>query len=74
MWMETTMKVKALDSFSASEVGMIHAGQIFDASHVSEERLKEWYKRGLINEADEEDAPADDPPAKAKVSGKKAAG
>lgn len=68
------MKVKALDSFSASEVGMIHAGQTFDASHVSEERLKEWDQRGLITEADEEEPESPAAPAKGKAGGRKAEG
>lgn len=67
------MKVKALDSFCAAEVGMIHAGQTFDASHVSEERLKEWDQRGLITEADDEVEVVNEPP-KPKPAGKKAEG
>lgn len=45
------MKIKALDSFSASEVGMVHAGTEFDASEVSEQRLEEWRAKGLIPKA-----------------------
>lgn len=66
------MKVKALDSFCAAEVGMIHAGQTFDASDVSEERLKEWDRRGLIAEADDEEPASPEPTAKGKAAGKKA--
>ena len=46
------MKIKALDSFIASEVGMVHAGAEFDASDVSAERLDEWRAKGFIPKAD----------------------
>lgn len=42
------MKVRALDSFSAVEVGMVHAGQEVDVTDVSADRVGEWVKRGFI--------------------------
>lgn len=42
------MKAKALDSFRAAEVGMVHAGQTFEIDHISEGRLREWDAMGLI--------------------------
>lgn len=42
------MKIKALDSFSASEVGMVHAGEEVDVTDVSEIRLAEWRAKGFI--------------------------
>lgn len=54
------MKAKALDSFRAAEVGMVHAGQTFDISHISEDRLRAWDERGLIAPV-EDDQPAAEP-------------
>lgn len=42
------MKIKALDSFASAETGMVHAGEEFDASEISEARLTEWADRGFI--------------------------
>lgn len=42
------MKIKALDSFASAETGMVHAGEEFDASEISEARLEEWADRGFI--------------------------
>jgi hypothetical protein len=42
------VKITALDSFACSELGMVHAGEEFDATKISAARLAEWEKRGFI--------------------------
>ncbi|KQS84132.1 hypothetical protein [Rhizobium sp. Leaf386] len=41
------MKLKAVDSFYSSETKQVHAGQVFEVD--SEERGKEFVKRGLAS-------------------------
>lgn len=51
------MKIKALDSFNSREAGMVHAGQEFDATGISQSRLDEWADRGFIPKSKKEKAP-----------------
>lgn len=70
------MKIKALDSFDTTELGMVHAGQEFDAGEISHARLGEWADRGFIPKTKKEEAPlnkAEPAPENKTVSAKKKA-
>jgi hypothetical protein len=63
------MRMKALDSFHASDVGMLHAGTEFE---VSDARGAEMTKRGLaieVADAPKVEETADETPRRVKQKG-----